>query len=120
MATAVITVTRPASSSDSTFGNKKIRIRDITSDTGDYVVGGFTLTAAQFGLRRFDFITIDGAATEGTAGANAQVIGFRYNATSTAVTVQVYESAATGLPPLEKTAEAYPANFRFRAMAIGF
>jgi hypothetical protein len=36
------------------------------------------------------------------------------------VKFQVYESAATGLPPLEKTAEAYPANFIFRVMIVGW
>jgi hypothetical protein len=118
MATAVITVAKPASVSTGT--TRRVRYRDITADTGDYVAGGFTVTAAQCGLKHIDFFSVGSAATEGTAGANAQIIGVTYAADGTSVTVQVYESAATGLPPLEKTAEAYPANFIFRARIEGW
>lgn len=120
MAAAVITVTKPSDVQNSTFGNKKVKFWDITSDTGDYAAGGFTLTAAQLGLKHVDFCMVGSGATEGTAGANAQLIGVTYVSAGTSVKFQVYESAATGLPPLEKTAEAYPANFIFRVMVVGY
>jgi hypothetical protein len=121
MAAAVITVTRPAGVTGCVIGNKKMRFRDISADTGDYVAGGFTLTATQLGnFKHIDMVVVGSSATEGTAGANAQVIGVTYAADGTSATFQVYEAAASGAPPLEKTAEAYPANFIFRVMVIGW
>lgn len=118
MAAAVITVARPTGVSVGTA--RRVRYRDITADTGDYAAGGFTVTAAQCGLKHIDFFCVGSAATEGTDGANAQIIGVRYASDGSSVTVQVYESAASGAPPLEKTAEAYPANFTFRARIEGW
>lgn len=120
MAAAVISVTRPTDVQGCVMGNKRVRFRDITADTGDYAAGGFTLTAVQLGMsQHVDICVVGSGATEGTSGANAQVIGVTYVSAGTSVKFQVYESAATGLPPLEKTAEAYPANFTFRVMVIG-
>lgn len=120
MATAVITVTRPSDVRGCKMGNKQVIFRDISADTGDYVAHGFTLTAAQFGLKHVDMCIVGSSATEGTDGANAQIIGVTYESAGTVVRFQVYEAAATGAPPLEKTAEAYPANFIFRVMVVGF
>jgi hypothetical protein len=120
MAAAVITVTRPTDVRGCSIGNKRATFRDITADTGDYAAGGFTLTAQQLGLsKHVDICIVGSGATEGTAGANAQLIGVTYLNSGTSVKFQVYESAGTGLPPLEKTAEAYPANFTFRVMTVG-
>jgi hypothetical protein len=120
MAAAVITVTRPTDVRGCKMGNKKVVFRDITADTGDYAAGGFTLTAAQLGLsKHVDFCMVGSSATEGTDGANAQIIGVTYVSSGTSVKFQVYEAAASGAPPLEKTAEAYPANFIFRVMVVG-
>lgn len=119
MATAVITVARPTGVFGCVMGNKKVRFRDVSADTGDYVQGGFSITATQLGLKAIDFVSIGSSATEGTSGANAQIIGITYASARTSITVQVYEAAASGAPPLEKTAEAYPANFIFRCMAVG-
>lgn len=120
MAGAVITVTKPTDVRGYVSGNKRVRYFDITSDTGDYAAGGFTLTAAQLGMaRHVDFVAVGSCATEGTSGANAQMIGVTYVSAGTSVKFQVYECAATGLPPLEKTAEAYVANFTFRIRVEG-
>jgi hypothetical protein len=117
----VVTATKPTGVQDTTFGNKKIKIRDITFDTGTYVTGGNTVTAASLGLKRIDYVGMGTQiATNGTAGATANPIGVTYAANGQSVTFQQYESAATGLPLLEKTsAEATLANFTFRAMFIG-
>ncbi len=119
MAAAVITVARPTGVQGCVMGNKKVRFRDVTADTGDYAAGGFSITAAQLGLKSIDFVSVGSSATQGTAGATAQIIGVTYAAARTSITVQVYEAAASGAPPLEKTAEAYVANFIFRVMAVG-
>jgi hypothetical protein len=121
MAVAV-TVTKPSGSQDTTFGNKKIKIRDITFDTGTYVTGGNVITAASLGLKRIDYMGMGTQGmTGGTAGATINWIGVTYAAGGVSVTVQQYESAATGLPGLEKTsAEATVANATFRVMFIGY
>jgi hypothetical protein len=94
------------------MGNAKIAIRDVAADTGTYVTGGNVITAASLGLRTIDFVdTGTMGMTGGTAGATINWIGVTYAANRQSVTFQQYESAATGLPGLEKTsAEATVAN----------
>ena len=121
MAAAVITVTKPTGVRGHMDGNKKVRYFDITADTGDYAATGFTLTAQQLGMsKQVVFCSVGSVATQGTSGASAQGIGVTYLTGGTSVRFQVYESAATGLPMLEKTAEAYVANFTFRVRVEGF
>jgi len=100
-------------------GAEKEVTYDLTCDTGDYAAGGNDFTAAQFGLKKFKSVFACGSATGGTAGATAQVLGFRFNSANTVVTLQQYEAAASGAPPLEKTAEAVVANFAVRLVAKG-
>ena len=118
MAAAVITVTKPAATQDTVFGNKRIKFRDITADTGDYAADGFTLTASQLGLSTIDFISVGSAATTGTDGATASLIGVEYESKKV-VRFHLYESGAQNAPAAEKTAEAYAANFTVRIMAVG-
>lgn len=118
MAAAVITVSKITGAQDTVFGNRKVKFRDITADTGDYAADGFTLTAANFGLRTIDLVVIGSAATTGTDGATASVLGVEYE-TRTQVRIHLYESGAQNAPMAEKTAEAYAANFTVRVMVIG-
>lgn len=120
MAAAVITRTKPSDVQNTILGNKKVKFVDITADTGDYAAGGFTLTAAQLGLRHVDMVIVGSAATTGTSGATASIVGVTYVSAGTSVKFQLYESGADDAPLNEKTAEAYAANFTFRVMAIGF
>ena len=117
MAAAVITATKPTGLIGYSDGNRKVRYFDITSDTGDYPTGGFTLTATQLGFRKILHAQPDGFATQGTAGASAVGIGITYVATG--VNIQLYESAGSGSPPAEKGAEAMVANFIFRLRVEG-
>lgn len=121
MAAAVITRTKPSDVNNTVFGNKKVKFVDITADTGDYAAGGFTLTAAQLGVKHVDICICDGGvATQGTAGASAVGIGLTYVSSGTSVKFQLYETgASSGAPLAEKGAEAYAANFTFRVMVIG-
>lgn len=120
MTAAVITVTRPSDVQGTVLGNKKLKFFDITADTGTYTTGGFTLTAAQFGLKHIDLVLPGGVATCGTSGVAANPVGVQYVSGGTSVTVQVYESAAANVAPAEKTSnEAYAANWTIRFAVIG-
>lgn len=118
MAAAVITVTKPTGVTDTIFGNKRIKVRDITADTGDYAADGFTLDASNFGLKTIELVVIGSAATTGTDGATASVIGLEYLDVDT-VRFHLYESGAQNAPLAEKTAEAYAANFTVRVLVVG-
>ena len=66
-------------------------------------------------------MTSSGAPTSGTAGATALGIGFRYGTGNTSLTVQLYESGASGAILGEKTDnEAMPSNFTVRLRAEGY
>lgn len=119
MAAAVYTVARPTYVRGYKEANRKVRFFDWTSDTGDYAAAGVTYTAASLGFKRIDFVDFGSAATQGTAGASALVIGVRYAADGTSVTFQLYESAGSGSPPAEKGAEAMVANFTVRIKIEG-
>ena len=113
--TVVVTATKPAGVKDGPSGSSECRVRDITFDTGAYVVTGNVITAASVGLRTIDFVDFGTQVmTGGTAGATGNWIGVTYASNRQSVTFQQYESAATGLPALEKTAEATVANATFR------
>src|SRR5688500_10263786 len=119
MAAAVVTLTRPTDVRNTTFGNKKVKFWDVTTDTGDYAANGFTKTAAQLGLKHVDLVLVGSHATQGTDGASAQGIGIRYESAGTVIRFQLYEAAASGAPMLEKTAEAHVTGNTFRIMVVG-
>jgi hypothetical protein len=101
-------------------GNRKQKFFDLTADTGTYVTGGNAFTAAQFGLKKLDWVAVGSAVTGGTSGATINWLGVIYNSTNTGFQLQQYESAATGLPGLEKTsAEATVASFTVRLEVVG-
>jgi len=121
MATAVYTLTQVGKTN--IIGNRKQKFFDLTSDTGTYATGGKVFTAANFGLKKIDIVKVGSAVTGGTAGATINWLGATYNSANTQVTLQIYESAATGLPGLEKTGgdtEANVANFTVRLEVIGY
>jgi hypothetical protein len=120
--TVVVTATKPAGVRDASDGAAKTRIRDIAFDTGTYVTGGNTITAASVGLRTIDMIRFGTQAmTGGTSGATVNWIGVTYASNRQSVTFQQYESAGTGLPGLEKTsAEATVANATFRVEFVSY
>lgn len=104
------------------LANAKVAIRDITADTGTYVTGGNSITAASLGLKTIDLVDVGTMGmTGGTSGATINWIGVIYASNRQSVTLQQYESAATGLPGLEKTnAEATVANATFRVAFWSF
>jgi hypothetical protein len=120
--TVVVTATKIPGVRDYNDGPARARIRDITLDTGTYVTGGNTITAASVGLKTIDLVRFGTQAmTGGTSGATINWIGVTYASNRQSVTFQQYESAATGLPGLEKTsAEATVANATFRVEFVSF
>lgn len=120
--TVVVTATKPAGVRDGVDGASECRIRDITFDTGTYVTGGNSITAASVGLKTIDMVRFGTQAmTGGTSGATINWIGVTYASNRQSVTFQQYECAATGLPGLEKTSsEATVANATFRVEFVSF
>ena len=120
--TVVVTATKPAGVRDGVDGTSECRVRDITFDTGTYVQGGNTITAASVGLKTIDLVRFGTQAmTGGTSGATVNWIGVTYAANRQSVLFQQYECAATGLPGLEKTsAEATVANATFRVEFVSW
>lgn len=121
MAGAVITVAKPTGvQREVKWGNLRTKFFDITADTGDYAAGGFTVTAATFGLKAVYFCSVGSMATDGTAGATAEVVGVTYGTGGVNVKFQVYQTGTSADTPMnEKGAEAYAANFIIRVMVIG-
>lgn len=120
MAAAVVTVAKPTGvQREVKWGNLRTKFFDITADTGDYAAGGFTVTAATFGLKAIFFCAVGSSATDGTSGATAEVVGVTYPSL-TSVKFQLYQTGTSADTPLnEKGAEAYAANFTIRVMVVG-
>jgi hypothetical protein len=119
MAAAVYSFTKPTDVRGYKEGNKNVRFFDWTSDTGDYAAGGVTKTAASLGFSHIDFVEVGSVATQGTSGASALGVGVTYVSSGTSVKFQLYESAGSGSPPVEKGNEAMVANFTVRIKVTG-
>jgi hypothetical protein len=112
MAAGVATVT--VIDKASVFGERRVVIASLAF-SDNYATGGLPLTAAQLGLTRLDYISIDpmGAADAGTSGV---IPHYDYSSSK----MQFFEAAGSGLALLEKTdAEAFPASMKVRVMAYG-
>jgi hypothetical protein len=120
MAAAVQTISKPSDVQDFVIGNKRARIRDITTDTGTYATGGSTIQASSFGLKHIDAVIVCSVSTSGTAGATALPVGIIYGTGGTSITLQYYESGGANAINAEKTnAEAMPSNQTVRVIVIG-
>ena len=115
MAAAAITLAKLSPNADTTFGNKKVKIRTLTF-TGDYATGGVSLTASDVGLKKIQFVEFSGVgAASDVATANA----LTYDYTNSKVVL--FESGASGAALAEKTnAETVPTGLNVRAVFIGY
>lgn len=117
------TLARPADRAVSGFanGNVKVRYFDFSTDTGTYLTGGDTITAASLGLKHINFVSLSGGvATSGTAGATGLPVGIRYAADGKSFIIQYYEGSAAGTILAEKTnAEAMPSSHTIRVRVEG-
>lgn len=119
MAAAVYSFTKPTGVNGYSSPGGRVRYFDWTSDTGDYAAGGVTKTAASLGFKQIYMVEVGSIATQGTAGASALAVGVTYVSGGTSVKFQLYESAGSGSPPVEKGAEAMVANFTVRLKITG-
>ncbi len=55
----------PVKNASTVFGNKRIRVYDLNF-TGNYATGGETVTASSVGLRKIDFVNVQGHVAEGS------------------------------------------------------
>jgi hypothetical protein len=108
-----LTITK-VTGADTTFGNKRIKTRDITFDSS-YPTGGEALTAADVGLTKIDNVLSVGTATN-SAGTLAHNV--RYDFTNSKL--QAFETgAAVDGPHKEATSTADLSAYSARLTFIG-
>lgn len=94
---AIGTITK-VNGSDSTFGNKKMRVRDIQLTAGaNYTTGGETISASAVGLRKIEAANALGLARATSGGATARGVAFDYTAiagNAGAIKMQVYTTGS--------------------------
>jgi hypothetical protein len=113
MTLAIVKVT----GADTTFGNKKIKIRDVTFDSS-YPTGGEPLTAADVGLKRIDQVLCDAGAKN---AAGTLVIPVRYDHANAKLQGYEYNGAAAGVARLQELANTFDASaFTARITFIGY
>jgi hypothetical protein len=114
---ALGTLTKASPNADSTFGNKKIRVRDVQLTAGaNYITGGDTITPALAGMRvRIEQVIPNGTVRTTTGGAASLPIAFDLATTAGSAKMQVYV-AATGA---EQAAGANLSTFSVRCTFIG-
>ncbi len=95
------------------FGDRRVGFYDVVF-SGNYAAGGEAVTPATWGLSDVDYISNElGVAT---AGTTAVAVSFNPGTSK----LQSWESAATGLPFLEKTdTEVYITGQTARLMVVG-
>lgn len=113
-----VAITRPTPNPDTTWGNKKRRVRDIVF-SGTYTAGtSEVITAAQVGLKVIDEVSVHGGCVRATAGTGNPVAIVYPSATQ--VRVVAYEGAAALSPLAEKATEAWEAGTAGRFTFIGY
>lgn len=113
-----LTIAR-VSGADTTWGNKKVKVRDITFDSS-YPTGGESLTAADVGLRKIDQVIPNGTAvdSDGTGGTHAVVVVYDYSTAK----LQAFEGGASANAAVfdEKGSTESLANYLVRVTFVGY
>jgi hypothetical protein len=119
---AGLTLAKLTPNADTTFGNTRIKFRDITFDDS-YPTGGESLTAANFGLKHLDAVIPHGPAvdSDGSGGTNAVTVTYDHTNSKLQAFRQI-DPADTGgdqvsLPEVGSTDSL--ANYTVRVTAIG-
>lgn len=115
MALGTISRTTPASS-DSVWGNKRARVRDVQLTSGaNYTTGGETISPAAVGLtRRIEQVLTHGIARATSGGATARTLAFDFATTPGSVKMQVYTTASA-----EAASNSDQSTFSARLTFIG-
>ncbi len=116
---ALGTITRTGVGSDTIFGNKRIKIRDIQLTSGaNYTTGGETVTPAMVGLRKIDQVLTDAGGKNATGTFAVPV---RYDYTASKLQAYRYNGASAGVAFLEEVGAATDlSTFSVRATFIGY
>ncbi len=112
----------PVKNASTVFGNKRIKVYDLNF-SGSYATGGETVTASSVGLRKIDFVNVQGHVAEGSTPTTGNNVAVAISATGTSAAVRLYELGGGGLagdPLQEKGAEAYITGQTCRAQFIGY
>jgi hypothetical protein len=101
----------------STFGNKRVRVYDITFDSS-YPTGGESLTAADVGLKKIEQVLSDAGAKN---SAGTSMVPVRYDYTNSKLQGYEYNGASAGVARLQELANAFDASaFTARCTFIGY
>lgn len=122
MAAVALTVAKLDPNPDFVAGNKKIKFRKLTTDTGDYTTDGIAVTAASLGLKRFAALVPIGGLYDDSGADQYDILwpvgGVRYDTERQTAYLILAESAADGDPMDQKPAEA-AVIASIQVMAIG-
>lgn len=103
--------------SATTWGNKRVRIYDVTFDSS-YPTGGEPLAASDVGLRKIEQVLSD-AGAKNSAGTSS--IPVRYDYTNSKLQGYEYNGASAGVARLQELANAFDASaFSVRLTFIGY
>lgn len=123
MALTVAQVSRPnARTSETTIGEFKLRVLDVTFDNS-YPTTGEVLTAASIGWKYFYGGLVPIAIAVNAAGTASLPVYIEPNSTGTQVTLQLfrYDGASAGKANLEEAANAFDASlFTARLYLLGY
>ena len=101
---------------DRVEGNKKVKVRDVTFDSS-YATGGESLTAADVGLKKIEFVR--GLVAKNSTGTLA--IPLVYDFTNSKLQAYRYDGASAGKASLEEAAAAFDASaFSARLEFVGY
>src|SRR4051794_33479755 len=112
-----LTVAKVSPNADTVFGNKRIKIRDVTFDNS-YATGGLALTAATVGLKVIQQVLTDAGAKN---AAGTSVVPIRYDYTNSKLQAYRYDGASAGKAFLEEVTAAVDLSlFTARITIIGY
>lgn len=106
-----LTLAKPSPSADTVFGNKKVKVRDVTFDAS-YPTGGESLVPSDVDLNHIDFVlgNVAASATEAVAVA--------YDHTNE--TLMAFETGATVSTPLDEVGNTEDLSaFTARLIIVG-
>lgn len=101
---------------DTVFGNKRVKVRDVTFDDS-YPTAGESLTAADVGLKKIQWVVPCGVASDSDGTGGTLGVAVRYDHSSSKL--QAFESAGDGDSFDEVGSTNSLANYTVRLMIFG-
>ncbi len=98
-------------------GNKRTRVYDVTLDNS-YPTGGYSITPAQVGLKKIEFVDAGGGAKN---SAGTSLVPVRFDYTNSKLQAYRYDGASAGKAFLEEVSNAVDLSaFSVRLTFIGY